>query len=96
MASRPTLSRRPDFYSMSKSRIVLDYFRVNLFLFFLSMIVELKILFHFIQNERDFLHQLDPPVRNTQDYEGPLVSPIIQAAMKSAMKVEESLEFDAK
>ncbi|CAF1319830.1 unnamed protein product [Adineta ricciae] len=47
------------------------------------------------KNENIILLQLDFPSRTTRDYEGPMVSPMIQAAIENAMKDEEHLELDA-
>lgn len=49
-----------------------------------------------LQGENIILLQLDSPTRTTRDYEGPVVSPMIQAAIENAMKDEEHLELDAK
>ncbi|CAF4552103.1 unnamed protein product, partial [Rotaria sp. Silwood1] len=46
-------------------------------------------------NENIILLQLDFPSRTTRDYEGPMVSPMIQAAIENAMKDEEHIELDA-
>lgn len=40
--------------------------------------------------------RLDSPTRTTRDYEGPTVSPLIKAAIETAMKDEENIELDAK
>ncbi len=48
------------------------------------------------QGENIISLQLDFPSRTTRDYEGPIVSPIIQAAIENAMKGEEHIELDAK
>ncbi|CAF1178533.1 unnamed protein product [Rotaria sp. Silwood1] len=48
------------------------------------------------KNENIILLQLDFPSRTTRDYEGPMVSPMIQAAIENAMKDEEHIELDAK
>lgn len=42
------------------------------------------------------LLQLDHPTRTTRDYEGPVVAPVIQAAIENAMKGEENIELDAR
>ncbi|CAF1063497.1 unnamed protein product [Adineta steineri] len=47
------------------------------------------------QNENIILLQLDFPSRTTRDYEGPMVSPMIQAAIENAMKDEDNIELDA-
>ncbi|UJR09601.1 hypothetical protein I4U23_013836 [Adineta vaga] len=47
------------------------------------------------KNENIILLQLDFPSRTTRDYEGPMVSPMIQAAIENAMRDEEHLELDA-
>lgn len=47
------------------------------------------------KNENIILLQLDLPSRTTRDYEGPMVSPMIQAAIENAMKDEENIELDA-
>ncbi len=48
------------------------------------------------QGENIILLQLDFPSRTTRDYEGPMVSPMIQAAIENAMKDEEHIELDAR
>lgn len=48
------------------------------------------------QGENIILLQLDFPSRTTRDYEGPMVSPMIQAAIETAMKDEENIELNAK
>lgn len=50
----------------------------------------------FFQGENIILLQLDLPTRTTRDYEGPMVSPMIQAAIDNAMKDEENIELNAK
>jgi kinesin family protein 3/17 len=50
----------------------------------------------FFQGENIILLTLDGPSRTTRDYEGPIVSPIIQAAIDHAMKDEDTIELDAK
>ncbi|CAF2222880.1 unnamed protein product [Rotaria magnacalcarata] len=47
------------------------------------------------KDENVILLQLDFPSRTTRDYEGPMVSPMIQAAIENAMKDEEHIELDA-
>jgi len=60
------------------------------------------LLYQFIRCENSFqgeniiLLTLDAPSRTTRDYEGPIVSPIIQAAIEQAMKDEDTIELDAK
>ncbi|UJR36499.1 hypothetical protein I4U23_029220 [Adineta vaga] len=49
---------------------------------------------HF-RGENIMLLQLDHPTRTTRDYEGPVVAPVIQAAIENAMKGEENIELDA-
>lgn len=48
------------------------------------------------KGENIILLQLDFPSRTTRDYEGPMVSPMIQAAIETAMKDEENIELNAK
>ncbi|CAF1237102.1 unnamed protein product, partial [Didymodactylos carnosus] len=48
------------------------------------------------KGENIILLQLDFPSRTTRDYEGPMVSPAIQAAIEKAMENEENIDIDAK
>ncbi|CAF1475411.1 unnamed protein product [Adineta steineri] len=47
------------------------------------------------KGENIMLLQIDGPSRTTRDYEGPIVSPMIQAAIENAMKDEDNIELDA-
>ena len=58
-----------------------------------SFVRDLRIPF---QGENIILLELDSPTRTTRDYEGPMVSPMIQAAIENAMKEEDHLELDAR
>ncbi|CAF2958668.1 unnamed protein product [Rotaria sp. Silwood2] len=48
----------------------------------------------YFKGENIILLQLDFPSRTTRDYEGPMVSPMIQAAIENAMRDEENIELD--
>ncbi|CAF5073868.1 unnamed protein product, partial [Rotaria magnacalcarata] len=49
----------------------------------------------YFKGENIILLQLDFPSRTTRDYEGPMVSPVLQAAIETAMRDEEHIELDA-
>ena len=53
-------------------------------------------VFSFRQGENIIMLQLDFPTRTTRDYEGPMVSPMIQAAIENAMKDEDHIELNAR
>ncbi|CAF4295397.1 unnamed protein product [Rotaria socialis] len=49
----------------------------------------------YFKGENIILLQLDFPSRTTRDYEGPMVSPVLQATIETAMRDEEHIELDA-
>ena len=49
-----------------------------------------------VQDENCFLNRLDLSTRTTRDYEGPMISPIIQAALSNALKDDDHMELDAR
>ncbi len=93
MAARPISighDRRPiALHAPSSSVPEIVPFKVRIFLVY-HMIEDL------FQGENIVLLQLDFPSRTTRDYEGPMVSPMIQAAIDKAMKDEEHIELDVK
>ena len=64
---------------------------------------EVTNLHHFItnclhctmQSENILKVELDMPNRTTRDYEGPLVAPLVQAALDAALQEEEEITVDA-
>lgn len=47
------------------------------------------------QAENIMLLELDMPSRTTRDYEGPAISPKVQAALDAALQDEDEIQVDA-
>lgn len=48
-----------------------------------------------LQAENIMLLELDMPSRTTRDYEGPAISPKVQAALDAALQDEDEIQVDA-